>query len=152
MKRVFMTLFTGAVALSLTSCNNPEEAKKLQAEDDAKVQTLVDEKFKALEDESNAACATLVDSKATELYTAWAAEQAKKGKKVAALPKPKPTPTPVPPKEEPKKEEPKRGFGGKVGDETPKEGSKGFGGKVNETTDTSTAPKKRGFGGAVTPK
>lgn len=128
-----MTLFTGAVALSLSSCNNAEEAKKLQAEDDAKVQTLVDEQLKALEDEANVACATLVETKATELYTAWAAEQAKKGKKVAPMPKPKPAPV----VETPKKEEPKT-----VGDGKPKMGG---------GTDTTTAGGKPKMGGDGNP-
>lgn len=101
MKKIFFrmlpVLATGVV---LTACNNAEEVKKQTDEQNAKIQSLVDEKLAGLQTEADAACTTLVDSLATAKYDEWFAAESKKP---AAKPKPKPKPKP----EEPKKTETK---------------------------------------------
>ncbi|MBS1612178.1 MAG: hypothetical protein JST49_05105 [Bacteroidetes bacterium] len=107
-KTIISTLKVTAVALILASCNNAEEAKKLQEADAAAVQSGVEAKLSELQVEVDAECATLVDSLATEQYNTWVAAE---GKKTGAKPKPKPKPAPTP-----KAEEPKTGLGaGKQG-------------------------------------
>jgi len=102
MKKIFLNLSAGttlAVAVALTACNNAEQVKKQVDEQNAKIQSLVDEKLNGLQEQVNAECAAKVDSLANAAYAAWQEEQAKatKGKK----PAPK---KPAPKKEEPKKE------------------------------------------------
>ena len=89
---------TLAVAIALASCNNAAEVKKQVDEQNAKIQSLVDEKLNALQQQVDTECAAKVDSAATAAFTAWQEEQAAaaKGKKPAPKPKPKPV--------EPKKE------------------------------------------------
>lgn len=95
----FSAVATFSAAIVLTSCNNAEQVKKQVDEQNAKIQSAVDEKLNGLNDEVSKACAATVDSLATVAFDAWQAEEAKahKGKKPA--PKAKPTPKP---KEEPK--------------------------------------------------
>ncbi|HLP18902.1 MAG TPA: hypothetical protein VK174_01300 [Chitinophagales bacterium] len=99
MKKIFMNLSAGttlAVAIALTSCNNAAEVKKQVDEQNAKIQTLVDEKLNGLQDQVNAECTAKVDSLANVAYAAWLEEEAaaakKGGKKPAVKPKPKPEP------------------------------------------------------------
>jgi len=106
MKKIFMNISAGttlAVAIALASCNNAAEVKKQVDEQNAKIQSLVDEKLNALQQQVDTECAAKVDSAATAAFTAWQEEQAAaaKGKKPAPKPKPKPV--------APKKEEPKKG-------------------------------------------
>lgn len=133
---------TLAVAIALTSCNNAAEVKKQVDDQNAKIQTLVDEKLNALQQEVDAECTAKVDSAAKVAFEAWQAEEAaaKKGGKKPAV-KPKPV---TPKKEEPKKEEPKKGFGGEVGKEKPK----GFGGEIEKPKTTGGG----GFGGEIQKK
>lgn len=130
---------TLAVAIALTSCNNAAEVKKQVDDQNAKIQTLVDEKLNALQQEVDTECAAKVDSAANVAFAAWQAEEAaakKGGKKPAVKPKPKPV--------EPKKEEPKKGFGGEIGKEKPK----GFGGEIEKPKSTGGG----GFGGEIQKK
>ncbi|HLP50229.1 MAG TPA: hypothetical protein VK154_05055 [Chitinophagales bacterium] len=95
MKKIFMNLSAGttlAVAIALTSCNNAAEVKKQVDEQNAKIQTLVDEKLNGLQDQVNAECTAKVDSLANVAYAAWLEEEAaakKGGKKPAPKPAPK---------------------------------------------------------------
>lgn len=106
MKKIFMNLSAGttlAVAIALASCNNAEQVKKQVEEQNAKIQTAVDEKLNGLAETVNAECTAKVDSLANVAYAVWVEEEAaakKGGKKPAPKPKPKPV--------EPKKEEPKK--------------------------------------------
>ena len=110
-KTIISTLKVTAVALVLASCNNAEEAKKLQEADAAAIQSGVDAKLAGLQTEVDANCATLVDSIATEQYNAWVAEVSKKPG--AVKPKPKPKPTPAKPTETKKEEDKKIDVGQK---------------------------------------
>ena len=119
MKKIFMKLSAGttlAIAIALASCNNAEQVKKQVDEQNAKIQTMVDEKLNGLQEQVNTACAAKVDSLAAVAFATFkeeAAAAAKKGgKKPAVKPKPKPV---VPKKEEPK------GNTGKKGDGKPAE-------------------------------
>lgn len=97
-KTIISTLKIAAVTVILASCNNAEEAKKLQEADNAAIQTAVDAQLAGLQEEVNAECAAWIDSAANAQYTEWYEVESKKpGKKPAVKPKPKPT--------EPKKEE-----------------------------------------------
>lgn len=96
MKKVFFRMLpVVATGLVLTACNNAEEVKKQVDEQNAKIQSLVDEKLAGLQTEADATCTALVDSLANAQYEAWvAAEGAKKGvKKPVAKPKPTTTKT-----------------------------------------------------------
>lgn len=134
MKKIFMNLSAGttlAVAIALTSCNNAAEVKKQVDDQNAKIQTLVDEKLNALQQEVDAECTAKVDSAAKVAFETWQAEEAaaKKGGKKPAV-KPKPV---TPKKEEPKKEEPKK-IDVKEGTNTEKKidvGQKSSGKKLN---------------------
>jgi hypothetical protein len=106
MKKIFMTLSAGstlAVAIALTSCNNAEQTKKQVDEQNAKIQSMVDEKLNGLQDQVNAECTAKVDSMATVAYATWVAEEAKTakkgGKKTASKPKAKEAPKAEKPKE-----------------------------------------------------
>lgn len=104
MKKIFMNLSAGttlAVAIALTSCNNAAEVKKQVDEQNAKIQTLVDEKLNGLQDQVNAECTAKVDSLANVAYAAWVEEEAAAAKKGGKKPAPKPKPV-TPKKEEPK--------------------------------------------------
>lgn len=94
MKKVFFRMLpVVATGLVLTACNNAEEVKKQVDEQNAKIQSLVDEKLTGLQTEADAACTALVDSLANAQYEAWVAEEgAKKGGKKPVV-KPKPTTT-----------------------------------------------------------
>ena len=75
-----MTLSDGsmlAIALVLGSCNNGEEAKKQAADQDAKIQSLVDTKLSGLQDQVNTECAARIDSLAQVKYDEWKEEHAK---------------------------------------------------------------------------
>lgn len=97
---------TLAVAIALASCNNAEQVKKQVDEQNAKIQTLVDEKLNGLQEQVNAECAAKVDSAANVAFAAYQEEQAAAAKKGGKKPVVKPKP--VVKKEEPKKEEPKK--------------------------------------------
>jgi hypothetical protein len=102
MKKIFLVLgVCGAMAATLSSCNNAAETEKLTNEQNAKIQSLVDEKLTALEGEVAAECDAEVLAAATAEYDALVAAAAKGGKKVAVKPVAKPKPV------EAKKEEPK---------------------------------------------
>ena len=99
MKKIFMTfssVATFSAAIVLTSCNNAEQVKKQVEEQNAKIQSAVDEKLNGLNEEVNLACTATVDSLATVAFDAWQAEEAKahKGKKPAPKPAPKPKEAP----------------------------------------------------------
>jgi hypothetical protein len=109
MKRIFMTMTgaaTVALAIALNSCNNAEQVKKQVDEQNAKIQTQVDEKLNALQDEANKACSAKVDSLANAKFAEWKAEEEKSHKGGKAKPKPKPKPEPK--KEQPKPVDPKK--------------------------------------------
>jgi len=111
MKKIFFRMLpVVATGVVLTACNNAEEVKKQTDEQNAKIQSLVDEKLAGLQTEADAACTALVDSLATAKYDEWVL--AEESKKPGAKPKPKPKP------QEPKKPEPT------VGDGKPKMGNK----------------------------
>ena len=116
MKKIFMTLSAGttlAVSIALTSCNNAEQVKKQVDEQNAKIQTLVDEKLNGLQGQVDTECAAKVDSLANAAFTTWKEEEAKNAKKGAKKPSVKPKPAPK--KEEPKKPESKADkMGGKT--------------------------------------
>ena len=79
MKKIFMNISAGttlAVAIALASCNNAAEVKKQVDEQNAKIQSLVDEKLNALQQQVDTECAAKVDSAATAAFTAWQEEQA----------------------------------------------------------------------------
>ncbi len=96
-KTIISTLKIAAVTVILASCNNAEEAKKLQEADNAAVQSSVDAKLAGLQEQVNAECTAWIDSSANAQYAAWYEIESKKpGKKPTVKPKPKPT--------EPKKE------------------------------------------------
>lgn len=131
-KTIISTLKVAAVAVILASCNNSEEAKKLQEADAAAVQSGVDAKLAGLQTEVDATCATLVDSLATEKYNAWVAEESKKPGTNKPKPKPKPKPT------EPKKEEPKTVGNGKPAMDNNDSKTIGNGKPKMENTDSKT--------------
>src|SRR5688572_10567017 len=93
MKKIFMKFSapaTLALAIALGSCNNAEETKKQQDEQNAQIQTMVDERLNALQEQVNAECAAAIDSIAAVRYEEWyATEGKKKGAKAAPKPKPK---------------------------------------------------------------
>jgi len=134
MKKLFM-IFVAGVALALSSCNNAEEVKKQTEEQEAKIQSLVDEKLAGLQAQVDEECAAKVEEAAAAAYETWyATEGKKKGATKPAPPKPKPT-TPV--KEEPKKET--------IGDGKPK-----IGGDGNANTVGDGKPKMGGDGSSNT--
>lgn len=96
----FSAVATFSAAIVLTSCNNAEQVKKQVDEQNAKIQSAVDEKLNGLNEEISKTCAATVDSLATVAFDAWQAEEAKahKGKKPAPKPAPKPKETKVEPK------------------------------------------------------
>ncbi len=113
MKKIFMNISVAAtlgVAVVLTACNNAEEVKKQVEEQNAAIQTLVDEKLNGLADQVNTECAAKIDSLANAAYATWQEEEAKlaKGKKPVAK---KPAPKPVTPKAEPPKDPQKQRAG-----------------------------------------
>ena len=91
----FTAVATFSAAIILTSCNNAEQVKKQVEEQNAKIQSAVDEQLNGLNEEVNTACAATVDSLATIAFDAWQAEEAKahKGKKPTPKPAPKPKET-----------------------------------------------------------
>lgn len=97
---------TLAVAIALASCNNAEQVKKQVDEQNAKIQTLVDEKLNGLQEQVNTECAAKVDSAANVVFAAYQEEMAAAAKKGGKKPvvKPKPVVKAEPKKEEPKKE------------------------------------------------
>jgi len=120
MKKIFFRMLpVVATGVVLTACNNAEEVKKQTDEQNAKIQTLVDEKLAGLQTEADAACTALVDSLATAKYDEWVL--AEESKKPGAKPKPKPKPADKPKAEEPKKQEnPKVDVGQKGNENTNK--------------------------------
>ena len=101
-KKIFLVLgVCGAMAATISSCNNAAETEKLTNEQNAKIQSLVDERLTALETEVAAECDAEVLTIATAQYDSLVAEAAttKGGKKPAAKPVAKK-------KEEPKKVDP----------------------------------------------
>ncbi len=108
-----------AVAVALTSCNNAEEVKKQTDEQNAKIQSMVDEKLGALQEQVNAECTAKVDSAAQVVYTAWLADEAAAAKKGGKKPAPKPKTETK--KEEPKKDPQKERAGGKTVEEGQKQ-------------------------------
>lgn len=119
MKKIFFRMLpVVATGVVLTACNNAEEVKKQTDEQNAKIQTLVDEKLAGLQTEADATCTALVDSLATAKYDEWVAAESKKP---GAKPKPKPKPADKPKAEEPKKQEnPKVDVGQKGNENTNK--------------------------------
>jgi hypothetical protein len=147
MKKIFMTfsaVATLSAAIVLTSCNNAEQVKKQVDEQNSKIQSAVDEKLNGLNEEVNAACAAKVDSLASVAFTTWQADWAKahKGKKPVVKPKPK---------EEVKKEEPKKPetkadkMGGNTGTtNTPEDKASKMGGNTNTTNTPNDKASKMG--------
>ena len=132
---------TLAVAIALTSCNNAAEVKKQVDEQNAKIQTLVDEKLNGLQDQVNAECTTKVDSLANVAYTAWLEEEAAAAKKGGKKPAPKPKPKPV----EPKKEEAKPTINNRPGsNENKDKGTINNRPGSNENKDKGTINKRPG--------
>lgn len=119
MKKIFFRMLpVVATGVVLTACNNAEEVKKQTDEQNAKIQSMVDEKLAGLQTEADAACTTLVDSLATAKYDEWVLAESKKP---GAKPKPKPKPADKPKAEEPKKQEnPKIDVGQKGNENTNK--------------------------------
>ena len=106
MRKIYSTLTAGtalAIALVLGSCNNAEEIKKQTAEQDAKIQSLVDAKFSALQTQATADCSARVDSLVNVQFKAWEEEQSaahhgakhKPTAKVVTPTKPAPAPTTI---------------------------------------------------------
>jgi|GEM_PF-6251125 hypothetical protein len=123
MKKIFLVLgVCGAMAATLSSCNNAAETEKLTNEQNAKLQSLVDEKLTALEAEVAAECDAEVLTVATaqfdSLVAVATAAASKGGKKPAAKPAPKPV---VAKKEEPKDPQKERGGGAKTVEEIQKQ-------------------------------
>ncbi|MCX6199587.1 MAG: hypothetical protein NTY88_10275 [Bacteroidetes bacterium] len=139
MKKIFMTfsaVATFSAAIVLTSCNNAEQVKKQTEEQNAKIQSAVDEKLNGLNEEVGKACTARVDSLATVAFTAWQAEEAKahKGKK--------PTPKPAPkPKDKPKAEVPKKGDNKVIGTKDDANNGKIVGTKGDGKTDKIVGTK-----------
>ena len=80
MKKIFITLsatVTFVIAITLAGCNSAEQVKKQMDEQNAKIQTLVDEKLAGLEERVNKECAAKVDSLANVAFNAWKEEQTK---------------------------------------------------------------------------
>lgn len=101
MKKIFMVFaISASAALALNSCNNAEEVAKQTQEQNAKIQSLLDEKVAALEAEVAAECDSEVAALAQTQYDSLVAVAAKTGKKVVTTKKPAV-------KQEPKKEAPK---------------------------------------------
>lgn len=102
MKKIFMVFaISASAALALNSCNNAEEVAKQTQEQNAKIQSLLDEKVAALETEVAAECDSEAATLAQAQFDSLVAVAAKTGKKVAPVAK-KPAV-----KQEPKKEAPK---------------------------------------------
>ena len=83
MKKIFMTLSATAtlvIAIAFSSCNNAEEVKKQVEEQNATIQTAVDEKLNALQETVNAECTATVDSIANVAYAEFLASAAKNTK------------------------------------------------------------------------
>ncbi len=107
-KKIFLVLgVCGAMAATLSSCNNAAETEKLTNEQNAKIQSLVDEKLTALEGEVATECDAEVLTAATIEYDALVLAATKGGKKPAA----KPTAKPTAKKEEPKDPQKERAGG-----------------------------------------
>ena len=140
MKKVFMKISAGttlAVAIALASCNNAEQVKKQVDEQNAKIQTLVDEKLNGLQEQVNTECAAKVDSAANVVFAAYQEELAAAAKKGGKKPVVKPKP--VVKKEEPKKPAVGDGKIGKESDKPTKLGEGKLGTEENK-------PKKMGEG------
>jgi len=134
MKKIFMNLSAGttlAVAIALASCNNAEQVKKQVEEQNAKIQTAVDEKLNGLTETVNAECTAKVDSLANAAYATWQAEEAAAAKKGGKKPAPKPKPKPVEPKKEEPKKDPKVDVGQKDNEKKIDVGQKPTGKKLN---------------------
>lgn len=134
MKKIFMNLSVGttlAVAITLASCNNAEQVKKQVDEQNAKIQSAVDEKLNGLQEQVNTECAAKVDSLANVAYAAWQAEEAAAAKKGGKKPAPKPKPKPVEPKKEEPKKDPKVDVGQKTNENKIDVGQKPTGKKLN---------------------
>ncbi len=83
MKKIYSVFSIGAMftaAVALSSCNNAEEAKKQAADQDAKIQSMVDAKFNDLQNQVNSACSTKIDSLANAQFAAYQEEEAKNHK------------------------------------------------------------------------
>jgi hypothetical protein len=130
MKKIFMTLSAGttlALAIALGSCNNAEQVKKQVDEQNAKIQSMVDEQLNAAKAEADAACTARIDSSANAEFAAWKEAEAKNAKKGGKKPAPKPKETK---KDEPKKDDKKVDVGQKNADDKKIDvGQKGTGGK-----------------------
>lgn len=79
MKKIFFRMLpVVATGVVLTACNNAEEVKKQTDEQNAKIQTLVDEKLAGLQAGVDSSCTVYVDSLATAKYDEWVATSAPK--------------------------------------------------------------------------
>lgn len=144
MKKIFMVFAASAtVAVALNSCNNAAEVAKQTEEQNAKIQNLVDEKFKALEAEVAAECDTEVAALAQAQFDSLAAAATPvKGVKPAAK---KPVAKPTPKKEEPKKPETKSDkMGGTSAPSNGGDKSSKMGGTTTTTPATNKASKMGG--------
>ncbi|MFN8298742.1 MAG: hypothetical protein U0T75_06515 [Chitinophagales bacterium] len=93
MKKIFVTIFTGAsLALALNSCNNAAEVQKQKDADAAAVQAAVDAKLNSLQGDAAAWCDSVVLATATPIADSLIAADAKAAGKPAPKPKPKPKP------------------------------------------------------------
>lgn len=149
-KTIISTFKMAAVVAVMASCNNSEEAAKLQEADNAAIQTAVDAQLAGLQEEVNVECTALVDSLANAKYTEWYELESKKpGKKPAVKPKPKPAPVETK-KDEPKKEETKEDRMGGEGKNTAADKASRMGG-TGGTGKTGSSKADR-MGGTGTPK
>lgn len=147
MKQTIKTLSAAATlsaALILGSCDNAAENQKLMDEDNAKIQTMVDEKMAGLQAEADAACAAQVETMATAAYDEWVAANTKGGK---AKPKAPAKPAAAPTSGKTESTEKPKGFGGAV-ESKDQNAPKGFGGAIENKEE----PRKKGFGGAIETK
>ncbi|HWB64443.1 MAG TPA: hypothetical protein VG603_13085, partial [Chitinophagales bacterium] len=87
MKKIFFVMTTGLAAIAFTSCNNGQEVQKQKDDENAKIQSMVDEKLNALQADADKACDSTVTAMATVKYNDFLADQKKHP---GAKPKPKP--------------------------------------------------------------
>ncbi|MBL7800269.1 MAG: hypothetical protein JNL95_06040 [Chitinophagales bacterium] len=148
MKKALIKLSALAtIGLVMASCSNEEANKKAAEADNAAIQTLVDSKTANIDAEVSAACDAKVNESAQAIVDSLAKATPAKAVAKAVTPVKK---APVKPAAPAKKEEPKKGFGGKVGDDAGSTKAGGFGGQVKDANSTTTeTPKKKGFGGQV---
>jgi hypothetical protein len=147
MKKALIKLSALAtIGLVMASCSNEEANKKAAEADNAAIQTLVDTKTANIDAEVSAACDAKVNESAQAIVDSLAKATPAKAVAKAVTPVKK---APVKPAAPAKKEEPKKGFGGKVGEDGGNKAG-GFGGQVKDANSTTTeTPKKKGFGGQV---